>query len=100
MPGTIIGLLEDCEGYEGKSGFGCNITMSQKVGKKTKRVTFRTKDKNIFNRLEALIDEQVVVVVSIEQNNFGTNLRDVLEVFDDVSSYLSSVAQRLAEDVA
>lgn len=80
MPVELIGLLEDVEPYEGKNGFGANITISTKVERKTKRVTFRTTDKNIANKLETLLDTDVIVKVALEQNNFGLRFGDVLSI--------------------
>lgn len=77
MPIEFEGLLEDVESYQGKSGFGANITVSAKIGRKTKRLTFRTSDKNMATELEELLDQNVHFYVLLEQNSFGTRISDV-----------------------
>lgn len=97
MPSIFIGLLEDCESYEGKNGYGCNVVLSAKVGKKTKRVSFRTKDKFVAEKIESLLDEEIVVVLECQQNNFGTSFREVIKVYDDVAMFLADYAEKFSE---
>lgn len=99
MPGYFIGFLDDLESYNGKSGFGCNVTISAKVGKKVKRLEFRTKDNDMALHLETLLDkgEEIVVELSTDQNNFGTSFREVLNVYDNVSAFLASLAEKYAD---
>jgi len=80
MPIDIIGLLEDVQTFEGKNGFGANVTVSTKVDRKTKRVTFMIKDKNVANKLETLLDTEVVIKIELNQNNFGLRFGEVLNV--------------------
>lgn len=80
MPIELIGLLEDVETYEGKNGFGANITLSTKVDRKTKRITFRTNDKGLVAKFESLLDTDVVVKIELSQNNFGLRLGDIIGV--------------------
>lgn len=74
MPIELQGLLEDVQPYEGKNGFGANITMSTKVDKKTKRITFRTTDRAFADKCEILLDTDVIVKLPLEQSNFGLRL--------------------------
>lgn len=78
MPIEFYGLLEDVQGYKGKNGFGANITVSQKVGNRTKRLEFRTNNEDLAIKLEALLDTNVKFVVSLEQNNFGLRLSEII----------------------
>lgn len=80
MPIELIGLLEDVETFEGKSGFGANVTISTKVAKKTKRITFMTRIKDVASKLETLIDTDVIIKVALNQNNFGLRFGEVIEV--------------------
>jgi hypothetical protein len=80
MPIEICGLLEDVESYTGKNGFGANVTISKKVGKKTKRLTFNIKDEAQFKQLENLLDTDIILVICLEQNNFGLRFGEILEI--------------------
>lgn len=80
MPVEIVGLLEDVQSFEGKNGFGANVTLSTKVDRKTKRVTFMIKDKNVANKLETLLDTDVVIKVELNQNNFGLRFGEILSI--------------------
>ena len=80
MPVEIYGLLEDVETYEGKNGFGANITISQKVNRKTKRITFTIKDKNMADKLEQLLDTDISIKLELNQNNFGLRFGQILEI--------------------
>lgn len=80
MPVEICGLLEDVEMFEGKNGFGANVTLSTKIEKRTKRLTFMIKDESIANKLENLLDTDVVIKVELNQNNFGLRLGEVLDI--------------------
>lgn len=71
MPVIIEGLIEDVEKFDGKNGFGANVTVSSKVGKKTKRITFIIRDEAMANRLDDLIDINVIIKIELNQNNFG-----------------------------
>lgn len=80
MPIELLGLLEDVQTFEGKNGFGANVTVSTKVDKKTKRVTFMIKDKNLANKLESLLDTDVIIKIELNQNNFGLRFGEVLNI--------------------
>lgn len=80
MPIEIKGLLEDVEGYEGKNGFGANVTVSTKVDKKTKRLSFRITDKSMAEKLETLLDTEITLVIELHQNNFGLRFGEIIEV--------------------
>jgi hypothetical protein len=80
MPVEICGLLEDVESYTGKNGFGANLTISKKVGKKTKRLSFTIKDEAQYTQLEKLLDTDVILIVALEQNNFGLRFGEIYEI--------------------
>lgn len=80
MPVEISGLLEDVEKFEGKNGFGANVTLSAKVEKRTKRLTFMIKSEEMANELENLLDTDVVLKIELNQNNFGLRLGEILEI--------------------
>lgn len=80
MPITFKGLLEDVDAYEGKNGFGANVTVSQKVGKKVKRLQFRIKSREMADMLERMLGEEVTVTIELDQNNYGLRFGELLEV--------------------
>lgn len=80
MPVEVCGLLEDVETFEGKNGFGANITVSTKVDKKTKRITFMTRSKEIVAKLEPLLDTNIILNIELNQNNFGLRFGDILNI--------------------
>ncbi len=66
MPIEIRGLLEDLETYEGKNGFGANVTLSTKIDRKTKRLSlpplesvYERKCKKSAQGLELLLPYEV-----------------------------------------
>lgn len=82
MPIEICGLLEDVETYEGKNGFGANITISQKIDKRTKRLDFRITDKEQATKLESLLDTAVTLILGLEQNNFGLRISGIMKIVE------------------
>lgn len=80
MPVEIRGLLEDLETYEGKNGFGANVTLSTKIDRKTKRLSFNLKDKKMADKLDALLDTDVILTVELIQNNFGLRFGSILGI--------------------
>lgn len=76
----IIGTVEDVSPYNGKSGYGCNIKISQLKDKKRKELTFITKSPIIAEKLDLKLQEEVTLKIVLEQNNFGLRFADVLEV--------------------
>lgn len=88
MPIKFKARLEDVNGYNGKNGYGANITASMKVtddnGKKrTKRLEFRISDKNLSDKLENHLDEILEFEIQLEQNNFGLRFGELI-CFDTV----------------
>lgn len=79
MPVEFNGLLEDVNRYEGKNGFGANITVSKKVGNRIKRLEFRINDKDIASELEKLLMSEVKFVIELDQNNFGLRFGEIYE---------------------
>lgn len=79
MPVSFSGLLEDVNGYEGKNGFGANITVSQKVGNRIKRLEFRINNKDLAIELEKLLMNNVDFVIELDQNNFGLRFGEIYE---------------------
>lgn len=80
MPVEIRGLLEDLETYEGKNGFGANVTLSTKIDRKTKRLSFNLKDKKMADELDALLDTDVILTVELIQNNFGLRFGNIIGI--------------------
>jgi len=78
MPVVIIGIIEDVQGYEGKNGFGANITMSRLVNKRRKTIAFNIKDKELAKKFEENLQEQVTIEIELSQNNFGLRLGEIL----------------------
>lgn len=80
MPIKFTGLLENVEGYNGKNGFGANVTISAKIDRKTKRLEFRTSSQDWANKLENMLDTEIEVEVMLEQNNFGIRFGEIINV--------------------
>lgn len=83
MPIIIIGIVEDVQSYEGKNGFGANITMSALLNKRRKTLTFNTKDRDLAQKFELSLQEQVTVKIELVQSNFGLRLGEILEFVPD-----------------
>jgi hypothetical protein len=80
MPVVIIGIVEDVQTYQGKNGFGGNITMSCLLDKRRKSLTFNNNDRGIVEKFEKLLQQEVTVRIILSQSNFGLRLGEVLEV--------------------
>ncbi|WP_347043137.1 hypothetical protein [Bacteroides fragilis] len=80
MEAIIIGIVEDVQAYEGKSGYGCNIKLSQLIDKRRKTLTFSTKNPLLGAMLEEKLQEEVTCKLILDQNNFGLRILDVKEV--------------------
>lgn len=76
----LVGHLDNVETYQGKNGFGANVVMSQKLGKRTKTVTFGTRDKSQAEALEELLDTDIIVRIDLIQNNFGLRFGNVISI--------------------
>ena len=76
----LICTVEDVNAYEGKNGYGCNITVSQLQNKHRKQLSFITKSPLIAKTLEEKLQEEVTIKIALEQNNFGLRLSEVKEV--------------------
>jgi len=83
MPVIIIGTVEDVNSYEGKNGFGANITMSALLNKRRKTLTFNTKDRDLAQKFELSLQEQVTVKIELVQSNFGLRLGEIFELIPD-----------------
>ncbi|MBE6042640.1 MAG: hypothetical protein E7210_18610 [Clostridium lundense] len=83
MPIIIIGIVEDVQSYEGKNGFGANITMSALLNKRRKTLTFNTKDRDLAQKFELSLQEQVTVKIELVQSNFGLRLGEIFELVPD-----------------
>lgn len=73
----LTGTLTNVESYEGKNGFGSNVTLSQKNGKRTTFVTFGTRDKSQYEKFCELLDTDVIVNIDLIQSNFGLRFGNV-----------------------
>lgn len=80
MPITFLGLLEDVDCFEGKNGFGANVTVSTKQERKTKRISFMVRDREQATKLETLLDSNVQIKIELSQNNFGLRFGDILDI--------------------
>lgn len=78
MKCILIGTIENVNGYEGRNGFGANITISSVENKRRESIEFNVKDKKIADEFEELLQEEISVQLEITQNKFGTRLGDVL----------------------
>lgn len=73
--------VADVESYEGQKGFGFNATVTQKQGKKTKTLDFRGTSRELFGKLEDLLDTEVSIIIDLDQNSYGLRLGDVQKIF-------------------
>lgn len=80
MPVILIGTVEDVQTYEGKNGFGANITMSALMNKRRKTLTFNVKDKGLADTFEKHLQCEVTLRIELSQSNFGLRLGEVLEL--------------------
>ena len=80
MPVIIIGIVEDVQTYQGKNGFGANITMSTLIDKRRKSLTFNNNDREIVAEFEENLQHEVTVKIVLSQSNFGLRLGEILEV--------------------
>ncbi|URZ06510.1 hypothetical protein [Clostridium felsineum] len=80
MPIELLGNVEDVSTYQGKNGFGANITMSALIDKHRKTLTFNTKDMGISKIFEDNLQNEVKVIIVLGQSNFGLRFGDILDV--------------------
>jgi hypothetical protein len=80
MPVIIIGIVEDVQTYEGKNGFGANITMSALIDKRRKTLTFNVKDKGLAASFEKQLQCEITLKIELSQSNFGLRLGEILEL--------------------
>ncbi|HFD2038391.1 TPA: hypothetical protein ACF2DJ_003461 [Clostridium perfringens] len=70
--------IENVEKYEGKNGFGANITVSQLVNKKRSLLVFNVNSAELANNFEEHLQEEVELQLEIIQNNFGLRIGKVV----------------------
>lgn len=80
MPIYIICIVENVESYTGKNGFGANVLVSYLQDKKRKTLTFNVKSAENANILGEHLQDEVTLILSLEQNNFGTRIGDLVSV--------------------
>lgn len=75
----VLGTIENVEKYEGKGGLGANIMLSNldRETKKRSFLSFTCKDAMQIAKFESLLQEEVMVVMELNQNNFGLRLGEV-----------------------
>ena len=80
MPIYIICTVEDVEKYTGKNGFGANVTVSYLLDKKRKSLKFNTSSAENASLLEGFLQEQVTLILTLEQNNFGNRIGELISI--------------------
>jgi len=80
MPIWFTGMLERIEEYEGKSGYGANITISTQFNDEIRRIEFMTKDKKQVNNLKDFKLKTITVHLELNQNRFGMRLGDIIDI--------------------
>lgn len=80
MPVIIIGTIEDVQTYQGKNGFGANITISTLINKRRKSLTFNNNNKETVAQFEENLQHEVTVKIVLSQSNFGLRLGEIIEV--------------------
>lgn len=76
---TINCNIENVEKYQGKNGFGANITVSQLINKKRNLLVFNTTNAEIANILEEHLQDTVNLSLELVQNNFGIRINDIID---------------------
>lgn len=79
----ILATLENIERYKNKSGEeGCNIVLSNLDTESKKRsfLNFNCRNINHISILESLLQEEIVLVIELNQNNFGLRLGEIISV--------------------
>jgi urease accessory protein UreE len=95
MKCILLGVVENVETFEGKSGWGATITLSSIQNKKRTFLSFNTRERDIADKFESKLQEDVEVMINLEQNNFGLRLGDVISVdSEDLSIKPSSVKSK------
>lgn len=72
--------VENVEKYQGKNGFGANVTVSQLIDKKRQLLTFNTSNAEYANLLEGKLQETVDLDLDLNQTNFGLRISDIIEI--------------------
>lgn len=72
--------VENVEKYQGKNGFGANITVSQLIDKKRQLLTFNTSNAEYANLLEGKLQETVNLDLELNQSNFGLRISDIIDI--------------------
>lgn len=72
--------VENVEKYQGKNGFGANITVSQLIDKKRQLLTFNTSNAEYANLLEGKLQETVDLDLELNQSNFGLRISDIINI--------------------
>lgn len=72
--------VENVEKYQGKNGFGANVTVSQLIDKKRQLLTFNTSNAEYANLLEGKLQETVDLDLELNQTNFGLRISDIIEI--------------------
>lgn len=80
MPIELLGIIEDVQTYQGKNGFGANITMSTLIEKHRKTITFNNNDRDIAKTFEDNLQNEVKVKIILTQSNFGLRFGEVLNI--------------------
>lgn len=80
MPIYIICTIEDVEKYTGKNGFGANVVVSSLQNKKRKSLKFNISSAEQANILEEHLQDEVTLILTLDQNNFGTRLGNLLSI--------------------
>ena len=94
----ILATLETTERYTNKMGEeGCNIVLSSLDTETKKRsfLNFNCKNINHISTLEGLLQEEIVLVIELNQNNFGLRLGEIISV-KKANQLKSSVNQKIA----
>lgn len=94
MPIYLICTIEDVEKYTGKNGFGANIVVSTLLEKKRKSLKFNITNAEQASILEEHLQETVTLILTLDQNNFGTRISNLLSVtsgnvFDSLNKKVS-----------
>lgn len=80
MKVIVMATVENAEEYQGKTGYGCNITVSTLLDKKRESLEFNSKNPLIFAKCNEFLQEDVVLELDLQQSKFGLRIADVMSV--------------------
>lgn len=77
----LLGVtVENAEEYNGKNGWGANISFSELVDKKRETNYLLTKNETIYKDSVSLLQQKVNVTFNWIQNSFGNRIGEIVSL--------------------